>query len=52
MTTIELDTTLAEVVTAHPRLARELERRGLDYCCGGNRTVAHLHVHKENNLLW
>lgn len=41
MTTIDLDTTLAEVVTAHPRLARELERRGLDYCCGGLRTVAH-----------
>jgi hypothetical protein len=29
MTTIDRDTTLAEVVTAHPRLARELERRGL-----------------------
>jgi regulator of cell morphogenesis and NO signaling len=40
MTTIDLDTTLADVVTEHPRLARELERRGLDYCCGGRRTVA------------
>jgi regulator of cell morphogenesis and NO signaling len=40
MTTIDFDTTLADVVTAHPRLARELERRGLDYCCGGRRTVA------------
>ena len=40
MTTIDLDTTLAEVVTEHPRLARELERRGLDYCCAGRRTVA------------
>jgi regulator of cell morphogenesis and NO signaling len=28
------------MVTAHPRLARELERRGLDYCCGGRRTIA------------
>jgi regulator of cell morphogenesis and NO signaling len=40
MTTIDPDTTLADVVTEHPRLARELERRGLDYCCGGRRTVA------------
>jgi regulator of cell morphogenesis and NO signaling len=40
MTTIDFDTTLAELVTTQPRLARELERRGLDYCCGGGRTVA------------
>lgn len=39
MTTIDTDTTLGEVVTAHPDLARELERRGLDYCCGGRETV-------------
>jgi regulator of cell morphogenesis and NO signaling len=39
MTTIDEEMTLGEVVTAHPGLARELERRGLDYCCGGNRTV-------------
>jgi len=31
---------LGEVVTAHPQLARELERRGLDYCCGGQRSIA------------
>lgn len=40
MTVIHPHTTLAEVVTAHPALARELERRGLDYCCGGTRTIA------------
>lgn len=40
MTTIDLDSTLAAVVTGHPRLARELEQRGLDYCCHGRRTVA------------
>lgn len=40
MTTIDLDTTLADVVTEHPQLARELEERGLDYCCHGRRTVA------------
>ncbi|MBI4884281.1 MAG: iron-sulfur cluster repair di-iron protein [Actinobacteria bacterium] len=37
---IDLDMTLAQVVDAHPPLARELERRGLDYCCGGGRTLA------------
>ena len=31
--------TLAEAVDAFPELARELERRGLDYCCGGGRTI-------------
>ncbi len=32
--------TLAAVVNAHPQTARELERRGLDYCCGGQRSLA------------
>lgn len=32
--------TLGELVTAHPSLARELERRDLDYCCGGRRSLA------------
>ena len=39
MVTIDVTTTLAEVVDACPQLARELERRGLDYCCGGRRTL-------------
>jgi len=36
-----LDTSLrlADVVTAYPSLARELEVRGLDYCCGGATTL-------------
>jgi regulator of cell morphogenesis and NO signaling len=38
--TIETSSTLAEIVTTHPNLARELERRALDYCCGGTRTLA------------
>lgn len=38
--TIAPDTTLAQIVDRHPELARELERRGLDYCCGGARTLA------------
>ncbi len=37
---IDPSTTLAALVDAHPSLARELERRGLDYCCGGRRSLA------------
>jgi regulator of cell morphogenesis and NO signaling len=40
MIQIEQSTTLAEAVDAHPELAREFERRGLDYCCGGARSLA------------
>jgi regulator of cell morphogenesis and NO signaling len=36
---IDPGTTLAELVTARPDLAAELERRGLDYCCGGTRSL-------------
>lgn len=36
---IDPATTLAEIVTRHPSLAAELERRGLDYCCHGMRTL-------------
>lgn len=39
-TTIETTITLGELVNAHPELARELERRGLDYCCGGGQSLA------------
>ena len=39
MVTIDVSTTLAEAVEALPQLAREFERRGLDYCCGGQRTI-------------
>ena len=40
MTVIDPETTLGDLVTTHPELARELEQRGLDYCCGGRRSVA------------
>lgn len=40
MTTFTEHTTLAGIVTARPGLARELETRGLDYCCGGTATLA------------
>lgn len=32
--------TLADIVTMYPSLARELERRDLDYCCGGSASLA------------
>lgn len=38
-TPIDTTTTLGDLVTAHPRLAGELDRRGLDYCCGGARSL-------------
>ncbi|MDO8362652.1 MAG: iron-sulfur cluster repair di-iron protein [Actinomycetota bacterium] len=39
MAEIQVSMTLAEVVDAYPALTRELEGRGLDYCCGGKRTL-------------
>lgn len=40
MATISPDDTLGEIVTNHPDLARHLEERGLDYCCGGGQSLA------------
>lgn len=40
MTMIDPQMTLGELVDEYPALAREFERRGLDYCCGGGRTLA------------
>lgn len=40
MNAITETVTLADIVTHHPALARELERRDLDYCCGGATTLA------------
>lgn len=39
MTAITTDTTLGDVVTTNPAAARVLERHGLDYCCGGRRSL-------------
>jgi regulator of cell morphogenesis and NO signaling len=39
MTTIDPRTTLGELVTEHPDLSRFFDALGLDYCCGGGRTV-------------
>jgi regulator of cell morphogenesis and NO signaling len=40
MTRITPSTTLAEIASTAPALTRELERLGLDYCCGGKRSLA------------
>ena len=40
MPPITSQSTLGDLVTADPALARQLERHGLDYCCGGSRTIA------------
>jgi regulator of cell morphogenesis and NO signaling len=37
---IDASMTLGDIVTLHPSLAADLERRGLDYCCHGDRTLA------------
>ena len=37
---IRTTSTLAELVDVAPGLAREFERLGLDYCCGGGQTLA------------
>lgn len=41
-TTIALDPdmSLGAIVNAYPSVARQLERLDLDYCCGGDRTLA------------
>ncbi|MFN8053711.1 MAG: iron-sulfur cluster repair di-iron protein [Acidimicrobiales bacterium] len=40
MVTIDGSTMLADAVDAFPQLARVFERLGLDYCCGGQRTIS------------
>lgn len=50
MTTIDSMMTLGELVNSHPELARELERRGFDYCCGGGQTLADACVSKGLDL--
>jgi regulator of cell morphogenesis and NO signaling len=40
MTLIDPTATLGALVNERPELARELERLGLDYCCGGAATLA------------
>ncbi len=39
MSSIDPNTTLANLVTARPELAARLDDFGLDYCCGGHRSL-------------
>jgi regulator of cell morphogenesis and NO signaling len=39
MATITPHSTLGDIVVADPSLARQLEQRRLDYCCGGSRSL-------------
>lgn len=39
MTVIDPSVTLADLVTVHPELGRVLERRRLDFCCHGDRSL-------------
>ena len=39
-TDLTTDATLAEIVRRHPGSTRILEAHGLDYCCGGRRSLA------------
>ena len=34
------ESTVGQIVAAEPRLSRLFERAGIDYCCGGKRTLA------------
>jgi regulator of cell morphogenesis and NO signaling len=43
---ISTETTVAQLVLDDPRRARVLERLGLDYCCGGKRSLADACVRK------
>jgi regulator of cell morphogenesis and NO signaling len=40
MDTIDASMRLGDLVTAHPELAGEFDRRGFDYCCGGRQSLA------------
>ncbi|NNF56150.1 MAG: iron-sulfur cluster repair di-iron protein [Acidimicrobiales bacterium] len=40
MPTIKPNTTLAQLVIAHPELAPRFDALGLDYCCGGQRSLS------------
>ena len=39
-TALDPDMSLGAIVNAYPTLARQLERLDLDYCCGGERSLA------------
>lgn len=50
MTTIDIETTLGQLVEEHPARARVFERRGLDYCCHGHRSLRSAAVEADLDL--
>lgn len=44
------DTPLGDLVTAHPYLASTLDELGLDYCCGGRRSLAEATFERDLDL--
>jgi regulator of cell morphogenesis and NO signaling len=39
MSTLTIDKTVGQLVTEHPHRSRIFERLGIDYCCGGKRSL-------------
>ncbi len=39
MSTMQIQNTVGELVTRHPKLSRVFEELGIDYCCGGKKTL-------------
>lgn len=42
--------TLGDIVTRHPSLSRVLDKMGIDYCCGGKRTLSEVCQSKKLDL--
>jgi len=47
MTTIEVDKTIGQLVTERPSRSRVFEKLGIDYCCGGKKTIAEVCEKKQ-----
>ncbi len=39
MHTFQINTTVGDIVAQHPALSRVFEKAGIDYCCGGKKTL-------------
>ncbi|MEO6987698.1 MAG: iron-sulfur cluster repair di-iron protein [Aquihabitans sp.] len=46
LTTISPDMTLGDLINQHPSLARNLEKLGIDYCCGGHLSLGQAATNK------
>jgi regulator of cell morphogenesis and NO signaling len=50
MATIDLTTTIGQLVTERPHRARVFERFGIDYCCGGKRPLGEVCAEQKVNV--